>query len=151
MKRYTVPGWPASMAGHSAVTPNMTRVAGGGAQQYKDGLTGQPGTMAIPVHPVIPSPDIGDLANSGLSRSSDAPNHFFPNLYYARPQRQYWPGAGMPVAVRSDNLMPVPAADPRGVPSMLAIPVMIRGQQQITQPQAQPRWDNDGGYRPRWR
>jgi hypothetical protein len=140
VKRYTVPGWPATVLGHSAVTPNLTRMAAGGAQQYKDGLTGQPGTQAIPVHPVIPSPDIGDLAQAGLSRSSDAPNYIYPTLYYARPQRQFWPGAGMPVSVQSDNLMPVPAADPRGIPARMAMPIVQRGQKQIAWPQAQPRW-----------
>jgi hypothetical protein len=140
VKRYTVPGWPATMAGHSAVTPNLTRLAASGAQQYKDGLTGQPGTQAIPVHPQVPSPDIGDKGLSGLSRSGDAPNYIWPNLYWARPQRGYWPGAGMPVSVRSDNLMPVPAADPRGTPATLSVPVIIRGQRQIVQPAAQPRW-----------
>ena len=140
MKRYTVPGWPRTVAGHAAVMPALVRMAASGAQQYKDGLTGQPGTQAVPVHPVIPSPDTGDKAMSGISRSGDAPDHFFPNLYYARPQRGYWPGAGMPVSVRSDNLMPVPAVDPRGIPARLAVPVVQRGQKQVRQPQARPRW-----------
>ena len=117
MKLYQVPGWPAAQLGHSAVTPTMTRLAGGGAQQYKDGLTGQPGTQGIPVQPVIPSPDIGDLAQAGVSRSANAPDTIYPNQYYARPQRGYWPGAGMPVSVRSDNMLPVPAVDPRGTPA----------------------------------
>lgn len=140
MKRYTVPGWPANMQGHSSVTPNLTRMAASGAQQYKDGLTGQPGTQSIPVLPVIPSPDIGDKAQSGLSRSGDAPNVIYPNLYWARPQGQFWPGAGQPVSVQSDNLMPVPAVDPRGTPARLSVPVVIRGQKQIVQPAQLPRW-----------
>jgi hypothetical protein len=140
VKRYQVPGWPARQNGVSAVTPNLTRMAGGGAQQYKDGLTGQPGTQAIPVDPVVPSPDIGDLAQAGVSRSGDAPNVFYPNLYWARPQRQWWPGAGMPVSVRSDNLMPVPAADPRGVPGAQQMPLVQRGQGQIQSRPNLPRW-----------
>ena len=131
-ERYVVPGWPSAVNGHSAATPVLTRLAGGGAFQYKDGVTGQPGTQRIPVHPVVPSPDAGDKAQMGLSRSSDAPgNWFLPNLYYARPERDFWPGAGQPVALRADNLMPVPATDPRGIPARLARPVRIRGQQQI--------------------
>jgi hypothetical protein len=141
VKRYTVPGWPAAVQGHSAVTPTLTRMAASGAQQYKDGLTGQPGTQAIPVLPVIPSPDLGDLAQAGTSRSSDARDVIYPNLYFARPQRAYWPGAGMPVSVQSDNLMPVPAADPRGIPARLATPIVQRGQVQIRQPQAMPTWN----------
>jgi hypothetical protein len=128
---YTVPGWPSTVLGHSAVTPHMNRLAASGARQYKDGLTGEPGTRAIPVHPQIPSPDIGDAAQMGLSRSSDAPNWFRPNLYYARPERDFWPGAGQPVSVQSDNLMPVPATDPRGVPARLAAPIVHRGNRQI--------------------
>ena len=56
---------------------------------------------------------------------------FLPNLYYARPQRAFRPGAGMPVSVRSDNLMPVPARDPRGIPARLARPIVQRGAAQI--------------------
>lgn len=129
--RYTVPGWPSQVSGHSAVTPHMNRLAGSGAQQYKDGVTGQPGTQRIPVVPVIPSPDVGDQVSMGLSRSGDAPNWFLPNLYFARPQRDFWPGAGMPVGIEDDDLMPVPATDPRGVPARLATPIVQRGQRQI--------------------
>ena len=138
--RYTVPGWPTSLLGHSAVTPHLNRLCGSGAQQYKDGVTGQPGTQPIPVNPVIPSPDVGDKAQAGLSRSSDAPNWFLPNLYYARPERDFWPGAGMPVSYQSDNLMPVPAVDPRGVPARLAAPIVQRGSRQIRQPASAPVW-----------
>jgi hypothetical protein len=107
-------------------------MAASGAVQYKDGVTGQPGTRQIPVpRPNIPSPDIGDLAQAGTSRSCDAPNFILPNLYYARPQRSFWPGGGMPVSVNSDNLMPVPATDPRGIPARLAQPVNQRGSRQI--------------------
>jgi hypothetical protein len=145
--RYTVPGWPSTVLGHSAVTPHLNRMAGSGAQQYKDGVTGQPGTQRIPVAPVIPSPDIGDAANMGLSRSGDAPNWFLPNLYYARPQRAFWPGAGMPVSVRSDNLMPVPATDPRGIPARLSMPIVQRGQAQIKQRPPVTVWPDWTDYR----
>jgi hypothetical protein len=129
--RYTVPGWPSSVNGHSAVTPHLNRLAGSGAQQYKDGLDGQPGTMAIPIAPTQVEQSRSGQAQMGLSRSSDAPNSFRPNLYYARPQRDFWPGAGMPVACVSDNLMPVPARDPRGVPARLAAPIVKRGPAQV--------------------
>lgn len=133
--RYEVPGWPVAVAGHSAVTPNLTRMAASGAEQYKDGVTGWPGNKAIPVPPpVIPSPDPGDIVLMGLSRSSDAPNEIRPNLYYARPQAAFWPGAGMPVSVRSGNLMPVPATDPRGIPARLSQPVVQRGSRQVSWP-----------------
>ena len=99
--RYTVPGWPSSLLGHSAVTPHMNRLSGSGATQYMDGVTGQPGTLPIPVEgPGVEQSRAGQ-AQMGLSRSSDSPPSFRPNLYFARPERDYWPGAGMPIAVRS--------------------------------------------------
>lgn len=140
MKFYQVPGWPAQLPGHSAVTPALVRMAASGAQGYKDGVTGQPGTRGIPVQPVIPSPDMGDIALMGLSRSGDAPNLIYPNLYYARPQAAFWPGAGMPVSVQSDNLMPVPAVDPRGIPSAMYKPINQRGQSQIQALPNMPKW-----------
>lgn len=139
--RYTVPGWPSSLLGHSAVTPHLNRMAGSGAQEYKAGVTGQPGTQPIPCDTSwVPSPDVGDKAQAGLSRSTDAPPYFLPNLYYARPDREFWPGAGQPISVRSDNLMPVPATDPRGIPARLARPIVQRGGQQIRQPANTPVW-----------
>jgi hypothetical protein len=100
--------------------------------QYKAQVTGQPGTQRIPVQPPqVPSPDPGDIAQMGTSRSSDAPgNWILPNLYYARPHPEFWPGAGQPVSLRND-MMPVPAVDPRGVPARLAVPVNIRGARQV--------------------
>jgi hypothetical protein len=129
--RYTVPGWPSQLFGHAAVTPHMNRLAASGARQYKDGVTGQPGTQVIPIAPAQVDQGIVGRAQMGLSRSSDSPSSFRPNLYWARPERDYWPGAGMPVSVQSDNLMPVPATDPRGVPARLARPIVQRGQAQI--------------------
>lgn len=138
--RYTAPGWPAGQPGHSAFTPHLNRIAGGGAQQYKDGVTGQPGTAARP----SPGPGVDQgragQAQMGLSRTSDAPGVFYPNQYWARPQRAYWPGAGMPISVTSDNLMPVPAADPRGIPSTQFVPIVQRGQAQIATAPTMPRW-----------
>jgi hypothetical protein len=115
--RYTVPGWPSSLLGHSAVTPHLNRLAGSGAQEYKREVVGQPGTLPIPVHPATPSPDVGD--------------NFLPNLYYARPDRDFWPGAGMPVVASTNSLMPVPATDPRGIPARLSRPVVQRGSRQL--------------------
>jgi hypothetical protein len=131
VEAYTVPGWPRAILGHTAVTPNLTRLAGSGAMQYKDGLTGQPGTRQIPVTgPQLPGGPVAQ-ALMGTARSSDAPAFFLPNLYFARPQRDFWPGAGMPVSVDSDNLMPVPATDPRGIPARLASPPSRRGRRDL--------------------
>lgn len=140
--RYQVPGWPAAIQGHAAVVPHFNRHAASGAQQYKDGVTGQPGTQTIPVDVTV-TPGYSQLAGQalmGLGRAQDAGNWFLPNLYYAKPERDFWPGAGMPVAVRSDNLMPVPAADPRGIPATLYQPIVQRGHGQIQARPNLPRW-----------
>jgi hypothetical protein len=143
--RFTVPGWPSSVQGHSAVAPHMNRLAGSGAQQYKDGVTGQPGTLPIPVEgPGVEQSRTGQ-AQMGRHRTSDGPPWFLPNLYYARPERDFWPGAGMPVSRRSDNLMPVPATDPRGIPARLAAVQPRRGSRQVQQPAALPVWANWNG------
>lgn len=140
MEAYTVPGWPSAVLGHSAVTPHMNRVAGGGSQQYKDRVTGQPGTQPIPaVGPGVEQSRTAQ-ANMGRHRTSDAPPFFLPNLYYTTDGRNYWPGAGQPVAIRSDDLMPVPATDPRGVPARLAMPVVRRGQRQLRQQATTVTW-----------
>ena len=144
MRWYQLPGWPARINGQSAAMPNLTRPDGSGLQ-YKDGVTGNPGIRGIPTQPVIPSPDIGDMALMGVSRSSDAPNRIYPNKYWARPERSFWPGAGMPISVMSDNLMPVPATDPRGVPAPLAVPLSLRGVRQIRQPAALIQWPSVNG------
>ena len=150
MRWFTLPGWPAAVNGHSAAVPHLNRMAASSAFMYKDGVTGQPGTQAIPVNTrgTVPSPDIGDVALMGLSRSSDCPDVFYPNLYYARPQAQFWPGAGMPVSIRSDNLMPVPAADPRGVPFTAQVAInngATRGRYQIAARPIMPTWPNITG------
>jgi hypothetical protein len=138
MRWFTLPGWPARVAGHAAATPVLTRPPGS-AWQYKDGVTGHPGTVSVPSPgPGVPTGPIA-LAMGGLSYTSYCPG-FYPNQYWAQPQGAYWPGAGMPVSVQSDNLMPVPARDPRHVPAPLAVPITMRGEKQIKQPIRMVTW-----------
>jgi hypothetical protein len=141
--RYVVPGVPAGVQ-PSAVMPHWNKYAGSGAQTYKRGVVGQPGTQAIaaPTINTQISPDIGDKAQSGTSRSSDAPGVWYPQLWY-QPDLYSAPGPVCPVSVYSDNLLPVPAVDPRGLPARLARPISQRGRQEIPQPRALPSW----GYR----
>jgi hypothetical protein len=125
--------------GHAAVTPHMNRYAASGAAAYKDGVTGHPGTWAAPAGgPPVPS-DKTSAAMMGTSRSEYGQG-YRPNVYWARPEAQFWPGAGMPVAVASDNLMPVPATDPRGVPARMAIPIVQRGAHQVASQPALGTW-----------
>jgi hypothetical protein len=140
---YTLPGWPARVQGHAAAMPNMTRPPGS-AWQYKDGVTGHPGTVQAPVPgPGVPTGPVAQ-AMGGFSYTANCPG-FYPNLYYARPEASYWPGAGMPVSTHSDNLMPVPAQDPRGVAAPLQVPVRMRGNKQIRQPANLVQWPSVNG------
>src|SRR5271166_3525881 len=136
MPRYTTTGIPPQLAagealGLSAFMPHYNRLAASGAQVYKGGVTGRPGTASIAIDPgaqgVPPSPDPGDMALMGTSRSSDAPNSIWPNQYYDNPVWQggdgdrYYPGAGMPIQIynpvrpQDTTMIPVPAVDLQGV------------------------------------
>lgn len=129
------------VGGTSAFTPGLTRGAGTGAQQYKDDLTGEPGTMAIPAptRDTAPSPDLGDLAQAGWARSSDAPDTWFPQKWFQRTLKGN-PGPVTPVRIYSDNMLPVPAVDPRGHGALMARPAVFLGQNQLAQPRTQPGW-----------
>lgn len=131
--RYSVPGIPPEKsAGLSAFMPHFDRQAAGGAQTYKYAVTGRPGTQAIPAptRDTQMHPDVGDLAQTGDSRSSDQPDAIFPNQYYQRFIAEQ-PGAGMPIMRVEDqtaglrSLIPVPAVDPA---------LRARGNQNMTSP-----------------
>lgn len=118
--RYSVPGIPPEKsAGLSAFMPHFDRQAAGGAQTYKYAVVGRPGTQGIPAptQDTQISADLGDLAQTGDSRSSDQPDVFYPNQYYDRFIAEQ-PGAGMPIMRVEDattglrSLIPVPAIDP---------------------------------------
>lgn len=130
MPRYTTTGIPDKLAtgsalGLSAFMPHFNRLAASGAQAYKGGVRGYPGTQAIAMHPsdsgIPPSPDPGDLALVGVSFTAMAPNAIYPNLYYVYPAEDYWPGAGMPIQMynpvrpQDTTMIPVPATDLQGV------------------------------------
>jgi hypothetical protein len=130
MPRYTTSGIPQHLAagaelGLSAFMPHFNRLAASGAQAYKGDVTGRPGTQAIRMRPsrsgIPPSPDPGDMALMGTSRSIDAPDAIWPNQYYVRPAANYWPGAGMPIQMynpvrpQDTTMIPVPATDLRSV------------------------------------
>jgi hypothetical protein len=144
MPKYVVPGVPRG-AQASAFMPHWNKYAGSGAQQYKERLQGNPGTLAIPAPTSNTqiSPDPGDKAQMGTARSSDAPDVWYPQVYY-QPDLQAAPGPVTPVRIYSDNMMPVPAKDPRGVSARLSRPINQRGQFQIAMPRSLPRWGSSG-------
>jgi hypothetical protein len=98
-----------------AMTPSVYDISS--AQGTPEEIVGQPGTQGIPA----PYPAPGQLAindgidalPSGLSASQYMPPRWYPSLYYRA--QHLWRCIGG-VSVYSDNLLPVPAVDPRGLP-----------------------------------
>jgi hypothetical protein len=88
------------------------------AQGTPEDVTGQPGTRGVPAPYPAPGQltivDGVDAYPSGLSASQYMPPRWYPQLYY-RPQHLARAIGG--VSVYSDNLMPMPAVDPRGLPA----------------------------------
>lgn len=118
--RYQVPGVPEGPAmGLSAFTPAFAYPAASGHQAYKYDVTIYSGMVRVDAPTAElgtpPSPDRGDLANSGTARSSDAPDAWWPGKGYQAVAIER-PGAGMPVATPDNgdtvawrSLLPVPA------------------------------------------
>ena len=157
MPRYTTSGIPPQLA-CTAFMPHFNRMRASGAQQYKYGLEGHPGTQGIPIDMAgaVPSPDLGDVVLAGTSRSTDAPDVIFPQLYYQRWAIE-WPGAGMPVRIYDPTqpgpttLLPLPATDYRAMyqqrSARLSANFPQLGQHQIRERPRLPRWSNLGRRR----
>ena len=133
------PGAPAALG--SWLVPGLTPFFGGWASRGT--VDGQPGTQGIPAP--VPAGVPQDYSRR-LHGSQDAPPVIFPALYYQQvPQN---PDLSGPVSVVSDNMMPVPAKDPRGRPWIAATPPpRIGSQGQVTQPyviQSWPKWVQNG-------
>lgn len=136
--RYVVPG--ATSSAFVPVPAATTAVVA-----YKGDVIGQPGTLGIPAAPS----DFGTAgqtvngvsvrgAGSGYSQGSGTmPPVWYPQLYFERRLTET-----PEVSIYSDNQMPVPAADPRGVAARMARPAQFMGQAQLTQPKAMPKWAN---------
>jgi len=128
MPRYQVSGIPPVMAGlgMSAFMPHYNRLAASGAQSFKGGVTGRPGTHPIPVRPhtqgIPPQPGSNDMAIMGTARSSDAPDAIWPNQYWTRTDPLYDTSGGTarvevytPTRPQDTTIIPVPAVDLRSV------------------------------------
>jgi hypothetical protein len=89
----------------------------GAAQGTPEDIVGQPGTMGVPA----PYPELTNVAMkgatdvlpSGLSASQYMPPRWYPSIYY---RAQHLSGGIGGVRVYSDNMLPTPAVDPRGLP-----------------------------------
>lgn len=123
------------------LTPSVMDISR--AQGTPEDVTGQPGTQGIPA----PYPAPGQVANvggvdylpSGLSASQYMPPRWYPTLYY---RQQHLSRSIGGVCVYSDNLMPIPARDPRGIPAGAIGPSAFAAYRGLTptQPARPNRW-----------
>src|SRR5215469_12108196 len=120
------------------------------AQGTPEDITGQPGTQGIPA-PYPPATSVGheggyDKLPSGLSESRYMPARWYPSLYYRHQHLSRGIGG---VSVYSDNMMPVPAQDPRGLPVGGIGPVAFAAHAGLTPttPARPVRWQRGLGQR----
>lgn len=109
---------------------------------------GQPGTEQVQA-PAPAAVQEDHAYPQGSQRSSRyAPEVIYPALYYQENSEQIGPN-GSPgtlyntsqVAYVSDNALPLPAVDPRGLPAVMATPPpKVGGQGLVTQPYAVQNW-----------
>jgi hypothetical protein len=150
MPRYRTTGLPPEAAnGHTAFMPHYNRLAASGAQSYKT-LTGGP-VQRIPVSNLsatTPSPDLGDIAQMGSARSSDAPPAIWPDQYVPLPAWE--PGAMIqrnnPTRPQDTTMIPVPAGNLapalRMHSALLSQPVQPGGRGTPRWPRQLIRWPN---------
>ena len=149
--RYSIPGVPPDPAkGITAFAPHYNRPAGGGAQSWKYAVVGRPGTHGIPMsarQDTQISPDMGDLANAGSSRSSDAPDAIYPNQYYEAFIAETPGGVAPrprvynPTAPGATTLLPIPAEDGRA--AYLAGSAMLSRPGPLQRQKPMPAWERD--------
>jgi hypothetical protein len=98
-----------------ASTPSVFDISR--AQGTPEDIVGQPGTMGVPApypeQTFIAMKGDTDVLPSGLSASQYMPPRWYPTIYYRA--QHLFAGIGG-VRVYSDNMLPVPSVDPRGLP-----------------------------------
>ena len=96
-------------------------------------VNGSPGTDPIPVERAQGVPQGIKYRNNGnaLHASDQAPDVFFPGVYYYGPDSMQIPGK---ISYLSDNQMPLPAIDPKGLPSVAQVRPTFQGETQVKQP-----------------
>ena len=129
-----------------AITPSGMDIKR--SQGTPEGIVGQPGTQGIPApYPDGPVRAIGARKGSYLpgggpgyaAGSGYMPARWYPSLYW-RAQHLYRAIGG--VSVYSDNIMPMPAIDPRRLPSGVQGPVGFAAYKGLTptSPARPQRW-----------
>ena len=148
--KYIMLGAPPGRRG-SAFLPGMpisAKALHWGTWGGPDRLAGSPGTLPIPTgRPNIPAGH-SELAMAGTSRSSDAPDHIRPSLYYVRGRQEH-----APVSLLRTNNMPVPASGPgigryagtggtqaEYIAQVAAATNSVGGRRQVGWPATAPRW-----------
>ena len=141
------------MSGYRITSSGPTHLLGGamipvpamGASAFQSrgaGVTwyGPNNVIPAPRPAGVPQDRSGMRGMGGDSRSSDSPNWWTPNIYYMREL------ASPPnVSVYSDNQLPVPAIDPRGLPSVTMARPRLGGQFQQQTPKVVQFFKNMGG------
>ena len=96
-------------------------------------IAGSPGTDAIssPRPGGVPQGVTHRNAGNALHASDQAPEVWFPGVYYYGSDSMQTPGQ---VSYLSDNQMPMPAIDPRGLPSVAQVRPVFLGQTQVQEP-----------------
>jgi hypothetical protein len=145
---YGIPPEPVPSQTPTAPTPAGTWLIpspaqGAGSWSSWGTLNGDPGTKAIAAPAPVPGTDtnLTAQAQAGIigMPSSKVPQEIFPSLYYQQPL--YNPALAPPVSYVSDNALPVPAIDPRGLPAVMATPPpRIGGGRQVVSPYAVQNW-----------
>jgi hypothetical protein len=114
--------------------------SGFGSWASRGTVHGQPGTEPVTApRPAAVSQD----ASHGVTRhrSSDSPDLIYPALYFEVIEENPAIVPTGRVMIVSDNMMPMPAIDPRGLPAVMATkPPRLGGQGQVSQPYAVQNW-----------
>lgn len=148
-----VPAQGPAVVAHAGAWLIPAPAQGAGSWSSRGRVHGQPGTEQV----TAPAPAAVQQDHAypqGSTRSSRyAPEVIYPALYYQDPAEQSGPN-GSPgpiyntaqVAYVSDNALPVPAVDPRGLPAVMATPPpRVGGQGTVGQPYAVQNWPKWAG------
>ena len=145
-----IPGQSPTPVAHAGAWLIPAPAQGFGSWSSSGRLVGQPGTqpVAAPEPAALPADPHGDWPQGSQHSSRYSPDAIYPALYYQAGSEISGP-AGSPgplyntsqISYVSDNALPVPAVDPRGLPAVMATrPPRIGGQAAPGQPYAVQNW-----------
>ena len=109
-----------------------------GAKNSREQVFGYP-ALTVPAPSPFPRTDtelVAQAQTGWIGLPSSAFTAWRPSVYYINSHER------APVSRCSDNQMPVPAVDPRGVPGVVMPGALFRGQYQVAQPRALPKYPN---------